>query len=158
VRSGNVELPLMHWGSHQRRPHSAEYCFGDEAMNRYKDEGVCKIVYIDLPRHPRIEELRARLSALNGLDVTSSWENNLELMPAGVGKGPAVSELAQRLGIKREQVMCLGDYDNDLSMIEYAGVGVAMENGSDRVKRAAAWIAPSNQECGVAQAIRRFAL
>lgn len=51
---------------------------------------------------------------------------NLELMPAGVNKGMAVAALAQRLGIGPESVMALGDYDNDVSMLSYAGVSVAM--------------------------------
>ena len=65
----------------------------------------------------KLERVRQALSALPGLDVTSSWSMNLELMPAGVNKGMAVAALAQKLGIGPESVMALGDYDNDVSML-----------------------------------------
>lgn len=58
-------------------------------------------------------------------------------MPAGVNKGMAVAALAQRLGIGPESVMALGDYDNDVSMLSYAGVSVAMANASERARAAA---------------------
>lgn len=80
----------------------------------------------------KLERVRQELAALPGLDVTSSWSMNLELMPAGVNKGMAVSALAQRLGIGPARVMALGDYDNDVSMFSYAGVSVAMANASER--------------------------
>mgnify|MGYP002612001587 CR=1 FL=1 len=103
-------------------------------------------------------EVLSELAALPGLDVTSSWSMNLELMPAGVNKGMAVSALAQRLGIGPARVMALGDYDNDVSMFSYAGVSVAMANASERARAAARYSTLSNDEDGVAHAIRRYAL
>mgnify|MGYP000509024518 CR=1 FL=1 len=82
---------------------------------------------------------------------------NLELMPAGVNKGMAVAALAQRLGIGPESVMALGDYDNDVSMLSYAGVSVAMANASERARAAARYRTLSNDEDGVAHAIQRYA-
>ena len=58
----------------------------------------------------------------------------------------AVKNLAKKYGIKREEVICIGDSLNDLAMIEYAGLGVVVENGSKEAKQAADIIAPSNDD------------
>ena len=65
-----------------------------------------------------------------------------EIIPHGVSKGSAVARLAERYGIKREEVICIGDSDNDLTMIEYAGLGVCVAGGSPAAKKAASLIAP----------------
>lgn len=67
-------------------------------------------------------------------------------------------KLAGKLGIKPEEVMTLGDQENDIAMIEYAGVGVAMDNAIPSVKEIANFVTKSNLEDGVAYAIEKFAL
>ncbi len=146
------------WGTYHDREGAPKYRKGREALAETLDQGICKIVYVEDNDLAMLEEIRRRLLPIEGLDVTSSWSNNLELMPAGVCKGVAVRELAGRLGLQAENVMTLGDYDNDLSMIEYAGLGVAMGNASEAVKKAAQQITLSNHEDGVAEAIRRYVL
>ena len=66
--------------------------------------------------------------------------------------------MANYLGIKQSEVMAIGDEENDFSMIEYAGLGVVMENGSQGVKDIAQFITKSNQEDGVAHAVEKFVL
>ncbi|MCE5342720.1 MAG: Cof-type HAD-IIB family hydrolase [Eubacteriales bacterium] len=146
------------WGTYVNRDKPEAYAYGEAALRRYEGEGICKCVYIDAPNAQRIARIARELSDIPGLTVTSSWSDNLELMPAGVGKGSALAELAQGLAIPRQQVMAIGDFDNDLDMIQYAGLGVAMQNGSQRVKEAADYVTLSNAENGVAAAIRRFVL
>ena len=67
--------------------------------------------------------------------------------------GSGLLALAEKLGLRRDQVMAVGDSGNDLSMIEDAGLGVAMGNADERVKRAADRTAPSNNEDGIAQVL-----
>ncbi|MGL5244586.1 MAG: HAD-IIB family hydrolase, partial [Sarcina sp.] len=93
-----------------------------------------------------------------GLEVVSSSLNNFEIMAEGTSKGKAVKALAERLGVKREEIMCIGDSENDLSMIEYAGVGIAMGNALDMLKEKATFVTKSNNEHGVARAIEKFIL
>jgi hypothetical protein len=69
-----------------------------------------------------------------------------------------VKSLADTLGIKPEEVMTLGDQENDIAMIEYAGMGVAMENAIPSVKDVANFVTKSNLEDGVAYAIEKFVL
>ncbi|SUB14179.1 Phosphatase YidA [Pantoea agglomerans] len=66
--------------------------------------------------------------------------------------------LAEKLGLKQEEVMAIGDQENDLAMIEYAGTGVAMGNAIDSVKKIAQFITKTNMEDGVAHAIEELVL
>ncbi|ASW42416.1 Cof-type HAD-IIB family hydrolase [Clostridium isatidis] len=92
------------------------------------------------------------------LHVVSSGDNNFEITVGSVSKGNATAYLANMLNIPQEEVMCIGDSENDLSMIKYAGIGVAMGNGLDIVKEAADFITDTNDNSGVSKAIERFVL
>src|SRR5699024_4378356 len=68
----------------------------------------------------------------------------LEVLPKHVDKGFAMRILGEILGLEKEQIMGIGDQENDLSLVENAGIGVAMENAIERVKEAADFITQSN--------------
>lgn len=82
----------------------------------------------------------------------------LEFLDKKVNKGVGVSLIANHLGIKQDEVICVGDEGNDAAMIQYAGLGVAMSNGTDEVKALADYITLSNEEDGVAHVIEKFML
>ncbi|MCI0476416.1 MAG: Cof-type HAD-IIB family hydrolase [Anaerolineales bacterium] len=92
------------------------------------------------------------------LQVVQSYPTYVELTHRDVSKGNAVTWLARRWNIAREEVIALGDHDNDRSMIEWAGLGVAMGNAIERVKAIADFIAPSVDEDGAANVIEKFVL
>ncbi len=77
----------------------------------------------------------------------------MEIVPAGVSKAKALAFLGERYGIDSGRMISIGDNFNDLDMIEYAGLGVAMGNAPDAVRRAADLVAPSNDADGVAHVI-----
>lgn len=107
----------------------------------------------------RLARLKAQvLTETSGADVTSSWYDNLEIIPAGVNKGSAAAELAATLGISMNEVMAIGDQDNDIPMIAGAGIGVAVGNASPKVRAAARYVVGTNNQSGVAQAIDTLAL
>lgn len=87
-----------------------------------------------------------------------SRDNLLEIIHKEASKAAGIDELANYLGIKQSEVMAIGDEENDFSMIEYAGLGVVMENGSQGVKDIAKFVTKSNQEDGVAHAVEKFVL
>ena len=89
--------------------------------------------------------------------TSSSW-NNLELNIATAHKGNSLKRFAEHLGYTLDNCMALGDGTNDLSMIEAAGLGVAMSNAHPLVLAAADHVTVSNDEDGVAKAIRDFVL
>lgn len=92
------------------------------------------------------------------MEIVRSHQSFVEGNPLGVSKGRALQLLAEHLDVPRERVMAVGDQGNDVSMLAWAGVGVAMGNGSPSAKAAADWIAPPFSEDGAAVAIQRFIL
>ncbi|MDO5561046.1 MAG: Cof-type HAD-IIB family hydrolase [Oscillospiraceae bacterium] len=80
----------------------------------------------------------------------------LEIMPKGIDKAASIRHLIEKLGIRREETMAFGDGYNDMSMLEYAGMGIAMSNGCDQTKAAADYICDSNDNDGIAQAIDKM--
>ena len=89
-------------------------------------------------------------------NVARSQPYCCDIIPPGIDKGRLVELLAGRLGgVPSDEIMVLGDMDNDLEMFRKAGFGVAMDNASDSVKRAAQAVTSSNDEDGFAAAIER---
>ena len=92
------------------------------------------------------------------LRVSKSMPTYIELTNWGASKGQALSVLAGRLGIRREEVMAIGDSGNDMDMLEYAGLGVAVANAYDFVKARADFVTAGEDGEGVAEAIEAFIL
>lgn len=93
------------------------------------------------------------------LYLTTSVATFFEAANPLVSKGAALRYLAEEiLGLQSANVMAIGDNFNDLEMISYAGIGVAMGNAPDEVKAIAQWVAPTVEEDGVAAAIEEFVL
>lgn len=90
--------------------------------------------------------------------LVGSLGYNIEINGAGVNKGRALVELGKILGIEREEIMACGDGDNDEAMLKEVGLGVAMENAEEQVKKAADYITGTNEEEGAAKAIEKFVL
>ena len=102
--------------------------------------------------------LEAKLSRqLQGrVNVFRSEPYFLELVPQGIDKAQSLGVLLKETGIAREEIIAIGDGYNDLSMIEFAGLGIAMGNAQEPVKKAADYITLSNDEDGVAEALDKF--
>lgn len=81
-----------------------------------------------------------------------------EIMPKDVSKGYALLEIAEYLGIDKENIIAFGDQGNDMSMIQMAGVGVAMGNAIDSLKDAADYITLTNNEDGIADYLEKHLL
>ena len=103
-------------------------------------------------------EVRRVLSQIDALSVTSSLPWNLEVNAQGATKGGGLERLRAHLNISREETMAFGDGENDLPMLQAAGLGIAMENGADFLKKQADIITLTNDRDGVAAAIEQYAL
>lgn len=82
----------------------------------------------------------------------------LELVPLGVNKAESIDILLKSLGLTKDECIACGDGFNDITMIEYAGLGVAMENANDKLKEKADFITLSNDNDGIAHVINKFML
>lgn len=103
-------------------------------------------------------EKKVHAALCDRMDVYRSEPYFLEILPKGVDKAKALERLLNMLDSSREELMACGDGFNDLTMIRYAGLGVAMANARDEVKESADYVTCSNDEDGVAAAIERFIL
>ena len=90
------------------------------------------------------------------LNVFLSEEFFIEVLPYGIHKAAALENMVKTLGSDRSKLVCCGDGLNDLTMIEYAGVGVAMANSNPKVLEIADYVTASNDEDGIVQVIEEF--
>ncbi len=146
------------------------------ATNRYvPKENALKFVQLDIDKVPdpftinKIvvcrpgEEIDAAIPLIpdayhEKYNIYKSQPFILEILPQHVDKGYSMRVLGEMLGLDKSQIMGIGDQENDLSLVENAGFGVAMDNAIDRVKEAADYITKSNDDNGVAHVIYKFAL
>lgn len=99
-------------------------------------------------------EMKAALS--EQMEVFRSAPFFLELPPKGIDKAQSLQRLLTHLGLERETLMAFGDGFNDLSMIQFAGQGVAMANAVEEVKSIADFVTTSNEEDGIAHALEQL--
>jgi hypothetical protein len=92
------------------------------------------------------------------LSVVRSFSHFVEASNPAVSKGKGLAFLAERLGVSRAETMAIGDQDNDVAMIAWAGLGVAMGNASAACKAAADYVTADVSADGAAWAIERFVL
>lgn len=123
-----------------------------------EDTTIVKVMFIDKPE--LIEEIMQKIpeEVSSKYTVVRSAPFFLEFLHKSVNKGAGVATLAKKLNIKQEEVICIGDAGNDIHMIKYAGLGVAMGNAFPEVKRIANFITKTNEEDGVAYIINKFIL
>ncbi|EHJ51541.1 sugar-phosphatase [Streptococcus macacae] len=119
---------------------------------------IVKIMMVDEP-----ELLDAAIAKLPSelyehYTVVKSRPFYLEIMNKKASKGTAVTHLAEKLGLHPEETMAIGDEENDRTMLEAVGNPVVMENGIPQLKKIAKYITKSNDESGVAYAIREWVL
>lgn len=101
-------------------------------------------------------DIHRMLDATGWFELTNSSPHNIEVNPKGINKASGLREVCQLLGIRMEEVVACGDSLNDLEMIRAAGLGIAMGNAQDAVKRAADGLTGTNDEDGVAQLIQTY--
>ncbi len=103
-------------------------------------------------------EIEEQINSRYG-DVLSAYRSYayfLEVVPPGVDKAVSIALMLEKLGISRDEVVAIGDGFNDKTMIEFAGLGVAMANAQPSVREVADFVTLSNDEDGVTEVINRF--
>ena len=104
------------------------------------------------------ESILSRVKGIEGIRIIYPWPTDLEITSMDADKGEALLSLAAGLGINREEVMAMGDGNNDLGLMNAAGVSVAMGNSAPEVLEAADFQTSDNEHDGVAEAIRYHVL
>ena len=127
-----------------------------KAYLKKRNAGVQKIQIFFRDMELRREVLESLPKEFPDLVVTTSIVNNIEINSRESTKGVALKKLAEKLNIPISQTMAFGDDTNDITMLEAAGIGVAMGNAYEEVKRKADYITDDCDSGGVASAINHF--
>lgn len=119
---------------------------------------IYKIVFVNEPE--KILEIKSKLpqKLSNEYEITSSIPQYIEFVKKGITKANALQSVAAECKIKASEIIAVGDADNDIEMIKYAGLGVAMENASNNLKEKADYITASNNQDGIAKIIKKYML
>jgi Cof subfamily protein (haloacid dehalogenase superfamily) len=145
--------------AYQRKDSLQAEVAGDLADWLEADPGRVPMKILTIGERPALEAVAREVEALPYyVNYVFSEIDYLEILPPGVSKGAALQAATRRLGIEPEAVIAVGDNLNDLSMIEYAGLGVAVANAPEALRARADFVAPSNDDHGLQHVIERFVL
>lgn len=128
----------------------------DILLERFDNDIMKCIVFSE--DYETLQKGKAELKTFNKFVVESSSVRNFEIMKQGTSKGIAVEKFCELLNIKKDEVICIGDNENDLSMIEFAGFGIAMGNATEEIKLKADYVTDTNLNNGVAKALNKILL
>lgn len=128
-----------------------------EEMTTHEKNKIFKAVVVDNDED-KLQYIREKILKTDLVTVSKSLADNIEVMNKEVSKGNAVARLAEMLGVHQSEVITIGDNENDISMIEYAGLGVAMGNAEQCLKDKADYITADYMEDGVGQVVEKFIL
>lgn len=155
---GLVTDEISQYTEHEARLNGIKANIINPEQDIADDEVIIKVMFIDPPEilASAVEKLPQwiyeRYNAFNSCPFF------FEITNKGVDKGKGLKNLAEYLHIEQSEVIACGDEGNDYSMIKYAGLGVAMGNGIDKVKAIANYITDTNDNDGVAKVIEKFIL
>lgn len=113
---------------------------------------------VGAPEKMKVVEAKLQAELAEDFSVMRSKPFFLEFTEKGVTKGTSLNHLIKELGIKREEVIAIGDSYNDQEMIEFAGLGVAMGNAPEDIKAVANYVTDTNMKDGVAKVVEEFVL
>jgi hydroxymethylpyrimidine pyrophosphatase-like HAD family hydrolase len=115
-----------------------------------------KLVVVSKPEE--LDALRPKLVSRfgNRLFIAKSLPHFLELASPAISKGSGMAFVAEHVGFSAAQTVAFGDGENDRELLAWAGYGISVENGDDRLKELADWICPSVEDEGVAQSIEAY--
>ena len=122
------------------------------------DKEIIKMMFIDEPEILDAAIAKIPQEFYDKYTSVKSTPFYLEFMNKTASKGNAITHLAEKMGLSKDQTMAIGDAENDRAMLEAVGNPVVMENGTPELKEIAKYITKSNEESGVAYALREWVL
>lgn len=121
------------------------------------NESAVKCILLQNPEYLKEKEQELKKSKQD-LSVAISKPFFLEVMPQGIDKAASIRRLANKLGIKQSEIIAVGNADNDLTMVEYAGLGIWVDNVTPELREKADVIVASNNNDGVAEVVEKYLL
>ena len=158
--AGSRRIDILHQYNRQAAAHHEVPVPLFELNNHLLDrlaEQIVKMLAI-LPEQQGLNDLQRFLAARQGCEAVRSMDNTMDIMATGVSKGAAMMMLAEKIGISPGDIVAFGDHDNDASMLQAAGLGIAMGNATPLAIAAGKVRTLDNEQSGVAAAIYRYVL
>ena len=124
-------------------------------LEQFTEQPITKLMFLGDPRimnalEPVLAEFERKVT------IVRTDDELLQVMDARVSKASALKQVAEIYRVDSKQILAIGDAPNDVGMLQFSGIAVAMDNAHTIVKHAADWIAPSNDDHGVHAALVRF--
>lgn len=148
----------IHWNENQKYEDRIDIKVFQEPKDiLIHDKDLFKIYLSEKSVSSKIfNNLMGELKKIKGIYCVSSLRESIDIINRKVNKGKALEFLSHYYGIDRDSIMAIGDNHNDIEMINYASIGVAMGNGEKELKDVADYITTSNNEDGVAIALEKY--
>ena len=168
VREVDIKLPEI--GFQLNTENDIIFCKENADMRRFRDitgvanhrahynevrEPILKVVFAhdDMEQMRQIEEIETAHPVASLVDFIRSEKTFFEILPKGVSKGNVLTKMAEFLGVNKQKTIAVGDYYNDVSMIKAAGLGFAVGNALEDVKKIADYVTVGNDEDAIAAII-----
>lgn len=119
------------------------------------DEDVIKFVCFTND-HDKLITTQKELLSIDDLEIVRGSKNGVDINAKGISKGETLLKYAETLGISKEEIIAIGDSENDLSMLKVVGLPVTLENGDQVLKDIAHIITESNDNAGVAKVLKQI--
>ena len=129
----------------------------NELMQVWREEGAGPNKILCMANPEEISFLKENIHD-NGLNIYPSKPTYLEIMPAKASKTSAINVLQKKFNIDKSEIIAMGDNYNDIDMLEYAGLGIAMGNAPEDVKKHGNDVTLTNDEDGVAAALKKYVI
>ena len=137
-----------------------EYCTAPEKEmdeQQWKNMKIQKLLIIDPQKPGRIETVIDKIRETSkNLSIVQYDDRSIDVMPKSCSKRNGVAKLAEMLGIAMNDIMAIGDNENDHEMLKYVGLGIAVKNATDALKSVADYISEGEAAAGVAEAVEKF--
>ena len=131
----------------------------DKPLSQFvKEKGICAYKLLAMVEPSENTRIKSELEKCNfeGCRVTKSADYLVEVINEKYSKGTAVEFLANRFSIPLEKVICVGDQENDIPMIQKAGLGIAVKNADEELKKCALVLEYTNEESAIAKIIEKY--
>lgn len=134
---------------------SLEYKFEEDIDKLIEEKEFLKIVIIEEDEQ-KLLDIRRKMENIKSITPVISAKVSLDIVKKGVSKAEATKEYINMLGIKQNEVVAIGDSENDLELLKFAAYSVAMGNAKDFIKEVCDMVTLTNDEGGVAYALNKI--
>lgn len=136
------------------------YCvniiYDNEIEKIISDKNIKIYKFAIYVNHTKNEKLYNKLKEIEDIDVVISGDDNIDCIPKDISKGKTLEILSKKLSVDRKDIVSIGDQENDISMIEFSNIGIAMGNGIDELKEKATFVTKDFKDDGFYHAVDKL--